>query len=115
MTRPPRRTRPRSTSRAKAASRERSQFAADAETKKALAAPAPGLSETDSPVSGPLLAFAPLFALGLLLLAASAVSPARVPWQVISEPLYLHRANLAAIGIGTIALALLCLNIVVLL
>ncbi len=114
MTRPDRRARLRS-KRAQAASRVPSQFAGNAETKGALAAPAPELSETDSRVSGPLLAFVPLFSLGLLLLAASAISPWRVPWPVISEPLYLHRANLASIGIGTIALALLCLNIVVLL
>ena len=112
MTRPHRRARLRSTKRAHAPSRERSQFAADGE---ALAAPAPQLSETDSRVSGPLLAFLPLFCLGLLLLAASAISPWRVPWPAISEPLYLHRANLASIGIGTIALALLCLSIAVLL
>ena len=112
VTRPDRRARLRSTKRAHAPSRERSQFAADAE---ALAAPAPQLSETDSRVSGPLLAFLPLFCLGLLLLAASAISPWRVPWPAISEPLYLHRANLASIGIGTIALALLCLSIAVLL
>jgi outer membrane biosynthesis protein TonB len=112
VTRPPGRTRLRSTTRAQAASRERSRFADDA---GALAAPAPQLSETDSRVSGPLLAFVPLFCLGLLLLAASAISPWRVPWPAISEPLYLHRANLASIGIGTIALALLCLSIAVLL
>jgi len=62
-----------------------------------------------------MLVFIPLLALGLLLLATSKVSPERVPWPAISEPLYLHRANLAAIGIGAIALAVLCLNIVVLL
>ena len=114
VTRPHRRTRLRSTKRAQAASRER-QFAAAAQTKEALAAPAPELSETDSRVPGPLLAFVPLFSLGLLLLAASAISPWRVPWPAISEPLYLHRANLASIGIGTIVLALLCLSIAVLL
>jgi periplasmic protein TonB len=110
--RPHRRARLRSTKRAQPASREPSQFAADAKT---LAAPAPELPETDSRVSGPLLAFVPLFSLGLLLLAASAISPWRVPWPAISEPLYLHRANLASIGMGTIALALLCLSIAVLL
>lgn len=118
VTRPSRRTRLRSTKRAKAASRERSQFSADAETEEALdgtAAPAAELSQTDSPPSGVLVVFGPLFALGLLLVTASAVSPARVPWPVLSKPLYLHRTDLAVIGIGTIALALLCLNIAVLL
>ena len=119
MTRPQRRARPRSTKRAKAASRERSQFAADAQTQGAAlsgaATPSPELAQTGSAVSGVLLAFVPLFALGLLLLGASTISPSRVPWPVIAEPLYLHRANLAAIGIGTLALALLCLNIAVLL
>lgn len=92
-------------------------MSADAETEEALdgtAAPAAELSQND-PLSGVLVVFVPLFTLGLLLAAASAVSPARIPWPVLSRPLYLHRTDLAVIGIGTIALALLCLNIAVLL
>ncbi len=115
-----RRSRPirlRSTKRAETAAPERSQFLANAETEEALdgtAAPAAELSQ-DNPLSGALFVFVPLFILGLLLAAASAVSPARVPWPAISKPLYLHRTDLAVIGTGTIALALLCLNIGVLL
>lgn len=128
VTRRPRRTRARSTPRAQHANRpalrakvaSRSRSSADVEAQAALdltAAPAAQFSEAaaDSPVSGALLVFVPLFALGLLLLAASAFSPALVQWQVSTEPLYRRRADLAAIGIGTIALALLCLNIAVLL
>jgi hypothetical protein len=50
---------------------------------------------------------------GLLLIGASAVPPARVPWPVLARPLFIHRSNLAAIGMGTIAVALICLNIAV--
>jgi hypothetical protein len=38
------------------------------------------------------------------------VPRARIPWPVVSGPLYLHRSDLAAIGMGTIALAFLGLN-----
>lgn len=130
VTRPPRRTRARPSPRAQKASRraprakvaprEGRRSSADIEAEWTLdrtAAPAAMVSEaaTDSPVSGAFVVLIPLFALGLLLLAASAFSPAIVAWQAITEPLYRHRADLAAIGIGTIALALLCLNIAILL
>ena len=72
-------------------------------------------SEDDSPIGGPMLAFVPLFLLGLLLIGLTAVPPARIPWPAIAEPLYLHRPNLAAIGFGAIALAFLALNAAVLL
>lgn len=58
---------------------------------------------------------AALSALGVLMLGASAVPPARVPWPVVAAPLFVHRWNLAAFGIGTVMLALLFLNIAVLL
>jgi hypothetical protein len=90
---------------------------ADGETAEALggtATPAEQLTQNDS-ASGALLVFILLFTLGVLMAAASAVSPAWIPWPAISRPLYLHRTDLAVIGIGTIALALLCLNIVALL
>ena len=72
-------------------------------------------SEDDSAIGGPLLAFVPLLLIGLLLVGLTAVPPSRIPWTVISQPLYLHRPNLAAIGFGAIALALLVLNAAVLL
>lgn len=101
------------------APRERAKFQADTEADEAFgptAAPTPRLSKTETPVSSGLIVFVTLFALGgLLLLGASAVPPSRIPWQVISEPLYVHRSNLAAIGVGTIAIALTCLNFAVLL
>jgi hypothetical protein len=56
-----------------------------------------------------------LFTLGLLMVSASAVPPARVPWPAVAESLYLHRSDLTAVGIGTVILALLYLNVAVLL
>jgi hypothetical protein len=53
----------------------------------------------------------PLFLLGLLLLlGATVVSVRRLP---VAEPLYARRLDLAAIGVGAIALALLWLNVTV--
>jgi hypothetical protein len=60
-----------------------------------------------------VLVFASLVALGLILLVSSAVPARRVPWTFISEPLFLHRSNLAVVGIGAIAVGLLLLNIAV--
>jgi hypothetical protein len=65
--------------------------------------------------SGVVFVFAALCALGLLMLGLSAVPPRRIPLPVLAGPLFVHRGNLVAIGIGTIALALLFLNIAVLL
>ena len=113
---PHRKAQLRSKKRATAASRQPSQFPADSETQEVLggtATPAAELSQSD-PASGALVVFVLLFALGVLMAAASAVSPAWIPWPAISRPLYLHRTDLAVIGIGTIALALLCLNLVAL-
>jgi hypothetical protein len=101
------------------APRERAKFPAHAEADEAFGArvaSTPRLSETDTPVSGGVIVFVTLFALGgLLLVGASAVPPLRIPWPAISEPLSVHRSNLAAIGTGTIAIAVICLNIAVLL
>ena len=72
-------------------------------------------SHEDSLIGGPTLTFVPLLVIGLLLVGLTAVPPARIPWPVLAEPLYLHRPNLAAIGFGAIALALLVLNAAVLL
>ena len=56
----------------------------------------------------------PLAGFGLLLLlGASVVSFRRVPWPALAEPLYARRSDLAAIGFGAIALALLLLNALV--
>jgi hypothetical protein len=78
------------------------------------AAPRPPL-RSEAAVSGELLLFVTLAGLGgLLLITAAAVPPARVPWPVIGKPLYTHRSNLAVIGMGTIAVALICLNLAVL-
>jgi hypothetical protein len=54
-----------------------------------------------------------LVGLGLLLIGASVVSTRRVPWPALAEPLYAHRVDLAVIGVGAIAVALLCLNVTV--
>lgn len=62
-----------------------------------------------------MLAFASIVAFGLLFLAVSAVPPRRIPWPTVAAPLFLHRSNIAVIGIGAIAIALVCLNIAVLL
>ncbi|HEU6445064.1 MAG TPA: hypothetical protein VFL61_08415 [Gaiellaceae bacterium] len=64
---------------------------------------------------GVVVVFAAFLLLGALMLGASAVPPRHVPWPVLAEPLFVHRSNLAALGIGTVALAFLCLNIAVLL
>jgi hypothetical protein len=100
---------------AKAAPRE--QAPADieaAQTFSPTAALTPGRSETEAPVLDGLFYFVMLFVLGgLLLIGVSVVPPARVPWPVVARPLYEHRSNLALIGIGTIAIALICLNIAV--
>jgi hypothetical protein len=78
------------------------------------AAPTPKLGESGTPAGAIVLVVLPLFALGLLLLSASAVPPRRIPWVVVAESLSLHRSDLAAAGVAAIALALLCLNIAVL-
>jgi hypothetical protein len=66
---------------------------------------------TGNSASGTLPVFFALFALGLLLLSATAVPPTRIPWVVVAESLYSHRSDLAVTGIGAIALALIVLNV----
>jgi hypothetical protein len=57
-----------------------------------------------------------LFGAGLfLLLGAAVVTPRRAPVPRIAMPLYEHRVDLAVVGAGAIALALLWFNIKVLL
>lgn len=76
-------------------------------------APAKPISNGET-ASGVFVVVLSLFALGLLLVSASAVPPARVPWPTVSESLYLHRSDLTALGIGTLMLGLVCLNFAVL-
>lgn len=77
-----------------------------------MATPATELGDEEAAASsGVFVAFAALSALGLLMLGLSAVPPRRVPWPVLAGPLFVHRANLALAGVGTIMVALLCLNI----
>lgn len=86
---------------------------ADDATEVALSSPAAspsGLSDSEIKPSGAMIVSALMIGLGLLLLGVTAVSPARIPWPMISEPLYRQHSNLAVIGLGTIALALLLLN-----
>jgi hypothetical protein len=75
--------------------------------------------DSDSGNSVAPVVFVLLLVNGLLLLGAWAVSPPpisppRTPWPRISETLYLHRSDLAAIAIGTVAIVLVCLTIGVL-
>ncbi|HET9324386.1 MAG TPA: hypothetical protein VFO03_10950 [Gaiellaceae bacterium] len=81
------------------------------------AVPAAQVTDTNSTAAGAgvMAFFGVLVALGFLVLGVSAVPPRRVPWPVVAEPLIAHRSDLATFGIGTIALALLCLNIAILL
>lgn len=98
-----------------AASAKRSRRSGETERAVArVARPASLFTERDAGASGALLVLLPLLVLGLLLLGASGVSPARIPWPGIAEPLYLHRSDIALLGIGAIAIALVCLNIAVL-
>jgi hypothetical protein len=91
--------------------------AADAEAASARVTAAVPPAETPDELGVPaaLVVFVPLFAVGVLLLGVAAVPPARIRWNAVSMPLYYHRSNLAAIGIGTIVLALLLINAAVLL
>ena len=73
--------------------------------------PAPVLARSEPQLSLAVPVFLPLFGLGvLLLLGASAISVRRIPWPAIAQPLYARRSDVAAIGFGAIALALLLLN-----
>ena len=88
-----------------------------AEDDRALTASALAASpqpEPAAPVSSVAVLFVALFALGFAMVGASAVPPRRIPWAAVAEPLFVHRSNLMALGIGAIALAFLCLNVAVL-
>jgi hypothetical protein len=76
----------------------------------ALPAPASGRAQLSKalPVVGPLAGF------GLLLVVLGTSAFARRSlWPPVAEPLQTHRFDVAAVGIGAIALALLWLNITV--
>jgi hypothetical protein len=70
--------------------------------------------DSDSGNSFAPVVFVLLLVNGLLLLGAWTVSPPRTPWPRLSETLYLHRSDLAAIAFGTVAIVLICLTIGVL-
>ena len=94
------------------------QRQSDAENEEPLAggvlAAAAVQAEPDSRTwLAPVVVFAVLFALGFLMVGASAVPPHRIRWAAVAEPLLLHRSDLMALGIGAIALALVCLNLAV--
>jgi hypothetical protein len=96
---------------AEAASRGRSQFSKTEQALPRTAVPSAELGDVDSAGSGLPIVFVSLFGVGLLLVGASTVPLARIPWPVVSGPLYEYRSDLAAIGLGTIALAFLMLTI----
>jgi hypothetical protein len=75
----------------------------------------PRLTPSSDAGTGALPVIAPILGLGLLALGASAVSPRRVPWQAVAQPLHVHRTDLAVAGVGLIGLALLALNVIVVL
>jgi hypothetical protein len=73
------------------------------------------LTPSESAPAIAIPAILPLLGFGVfLLLGASVASTRRVPWPEVAEPLYAHRHNLATVGCGAIALALLWLNAAVL-
>jgi hypothetical protein len=97
------------------ASRKRSRPPVEAPARGVIdraAVPALDVGPPDGPGSGALLIAASLLALGLLALGVAAVSPSRVPWPAIAQPLYAHRSDLAAIGFGLITAAVLAHYIV---
>jgi hypothetical protein len=109
------RVRPAQPSRPPAKAAPSAQAPDDLEARQSVspsAAPTPAFSESDTPAQGGLFYFVMLFVVGaLLLIGVSVVPPARVPWPVVAGPLYEHRSNLAAIGIGTMGIALICLSV----
>ena len=110
---PPVKVKPRSKQPARATVVKRAPARAKVKAVARTASPVPPPSP-DAAVSDRLFLFVTFAVLGgLLLIVASAVPPARVPWPVLAGELFTHRSNLAAIGMGTIAVALICLNIAV--
>jgi hypothetical protein len=96
--------------------RKRSRTSPTARTRATVglnAAPILVSAESEPALSSAVLLVLPLVGVGLLLIGASVVSTRRVPWPALAEPLYAHRLDLAVIGVGAIAVALLCLNVTV--
>jgi hypothetical protein len=76
--------------------------------------PTPVFARSDPSLSSAVPVVLPLFVLGLLLLlGASVVSVRRLPRPAVAETLYARRLDVAVIGVGAIALALLWLNVTV--
>jgi hypothetical protein len=103
------------TRRKRAVARKRNRTAAvaapDVATLDLQALPTPVSAQSKPKLSTAVPLVLPLAGFGLLLLlGASAVSFRRVQWPAFAEPLYARRSDLAAIGLGAIALALLVLN-----
>jgi hypothetical protein len=88
---------------------------AAAKTVERIASPAGSEPGTNGRFPVVLLVVPPLLALGLLLLAASYITPSRVPWPAVSQTLYVHRPDLVVFGVGMIMLSLLLLAIAALL
>jgi hypothetical protein len=91
---------------------QRTRPAASVKEGHALAQTPPSttaLDPTSAPAinSGVALATLTSFALGLLLLCAAAVPPARVPWPAVAEALFLRRSDLILVGIGVLGLGVL--------
>jgi hypothetical protein len=105
--------------RRKHATREHKRTAAQVRAATVLLDPAPPpvlgprLASSEDAGSAALPIVAPILGLGLLALGASAVSPRRVPWPAVAQPLHVHRSDLAVAGVGLIGLALLALNVIV--
>jgi hypothetical protein len=76
---------------------------------EALAVPVSTRSKPELSLALPL--FLPLAGFGLLLLLGASVASFRqIPLPAVAQPLYARRSDIAAIGFGAIALALLLLN-----
>jgi hypothetical protein len=79
-----------------------------------LASRQPALEKQEVALSGPLTVATPLLGFGLLILGISAFAGQALRLNG-AHALHAHRADLAAIGVGMIAVALLVVNIAVLL
>jgi hypothetical protein len=77
--------------------------------------PPPVIEKQEIALSRPLALATPLLGLGLLILGVSALAGRQALRSSRPQALYAHRSDLAAIGVGVIALALLVVNIAVLL
>jgi hypothetical protein len=90
-----------------------STVAAPATLDFAAPPPAPRMGHSEASFSSTVPVVLALFVLGLALLGASAVEARRIPWPALAEPLSAHRVDVAAVGLGAIAFAVLWLNVAV--